>query len=120
MINYVDSAEADRAAPISWRQPTDDTMKLYAGYLAPTAHVSGLDVFELPAATVASVVGRGAVDNINEAYQAIARWSQTNRRANSITHGRWREIYLETNDADYSNWLVEVQLELSCDDPSNS
>ena len=30
----------------------------------------------------------------------------------AIEQGRWRESYLETNDADYSDWLIEVQLEL--------
>lgn len=30
----------------------------------------------------------------------------------SVDNARWREIYLETNDADYSDWLIEVQLEL--------
>ncbi len=30
----------------------------------------------------------------------------------SVDNTRWREIYLETNDADYSDWLIEVQLEL--------
>ena len=79
-----------------------------------TAHpsVPGLDVLELPAATVASVVRRGAVQSMDEAHQVIARWAESNGHAANVEQGRWRESYLETNDADYSDWLIEVQLEL--------
>jgi hypothetical protein len=30
-----------------------------------------------------------------------------------VRYGRWRDIYLETNDDDRSDWLIEVQLELT-------
>lgn len=113
VIAHMDDASADRASPISWRHHVDDdAVNIYAGYLAPTATISGLDVLDLPAATVASVVRRGAVDGMNEAHQAIARWADANGRTASVRNARWREIYLETNDADYSDWLIEVQLEL--------
>jgi hypothetical protein len=57
---------------------------------------------------------------MNEAHQAIARWAETNGHTASIENARWREIYLETNDADYSDWLIEVQLELTSIPPDNS
>ncbi|WP_236147569.1 MerR family transcriptional regulator [Mycolicibacterium sp. CH28] len=113
VIARMANASADRAAPISWRHHVeDDTFNLYVGYVAPTATVLGLEVHDLPAATVASVVRRGAVDGMNEAHQAIARWAEANGHTTSVRNARWREIYLETNDADYSDWLIEVQLEL--------
>jgi predicted transcriptional regulator YdeE len=112
VIACMDIAAADRAAPICWRHHIDETLHLYAGYLAPTATVPGLEAFEMPTATVASAIRRGAVDTMNEAHQAIARWAGINGHTRSVEAARWREIYLETNDADHSDWLVEVQLEL--------
>ena len=113
VIAFMDAAAADRASPISWRDEDDHTVRIYAGFLAPTAHVSGLDVVQLPAITAASAVRRGAVEDMNEAHQAIARWAEAHDHTPSVEKGRWRELYLETNDADYSDWLIEVQLELT-------
>jgi DNA-binding transcriptional MerR regulator len=72
VIANMDISEADRAAPISWRNRVDDTLHLYAGYLAPTATVAGLDVIELPAATVASVVS------------SLSLWVTPRRRENGV------------------------------------
>lgn len=113
VITPMDGAAADRAAPISWRHRTAETLHVYAGYLASSATVAGLEAFELPATTVASVVRRGAVTTMSEGHQAIARWAEFNGHTHSIAEARWREIYLETNDADYSDWLIEIQLELT-------
>jgi DNA-binding transcriptional MerR regulator len=113
VITAMDAADADRASPISWRHDDQHALCVHAGFLAPTAQVPGLDVVELPEATVASVVRRGAVADMNEAHQVIARWAETHDHLVSIQRGRWREIYLETNDSDYSEWLIEVQLELT-------
>jgi predicted transcriptional regulator YdeE len=108
----MDAANADRASPLSWRYHDEGTIHIYAGFLATTACVAGLDVLALPAITAASVVRRGAVHSLNEAHQAIARWAEANHHESSVEQGKWREIYLETNDTDYSDWLIEVQLEL--------
>jgi DNA-binding transcriptional MerR regulator len=113
VIVLMDAACADRASPISWRDDDEHTVCLHAGFLAPAANVLGLDAVELPAVSVASVVRRGAVADMNEAHQAIARWAETHDHVLSVQRGRWRELYLETNDTDYSNWLIEVQLELA-------
>ncbi|MDT5265334.1 MAG: hypothetical protein QOI90_1960 [Mycobacterium sp.] len=105
------------ASPISWRDHTDGAVRITSGYLATTDEVPGLETFTLPGASVASVVRRGAVDGAAEAHQAVGRWAETNGLAASIEAGRWREIYLETNDGDHSDWLIEVQLELTDSDP---
>jgi hypothetical protein len=48
-----------------------------------------------------------------EAHQAVGRWAEARGLVASIESGRWREIYLEANDDDRSDWLIEVQLELT-------
>ena len=112
VIALMGAASADRSSPISWRDDDEHTWRLYAGFLAPTANVPGLDVVELPTISVASVVRRGAVADMNEAHQSIARWAEAHDHIRSLQLGRWRELYLETSDTDYSDWLVEVQLQL--------
>jgi DNA-binding transcriptional MerR regulator len=109
VIEHMEAAGADRASPISWR---DGAVCVYAGYLAPIGDVPGLETFALAGAAVASVVRRGAIDGMAEAHQAVGRWAEARGLVASIEAGRWREIYLETNDDDRSDWLVEVQLEV--------
>lgn len=113
VITLMDAASADRSSPISWRDDDEHTLRLHAGFLAPTANVPGLDIVELAGIPVASVVRRGAVVDMNEAHQAIARWAEVHDHVPSVQRGRWRELYLETSDTDYSDWLIEVQLELA-------
>ena len=113
VITLMESASADRSSPISWRDDDEHTLRLYAGFLAPAANVPGLDVIELPGTSVASVVRRGAVADMNEAHQAIARWAEAHSHSIRVQRGRWRESYLEANETDYSDWHVEVQLELA-------
>lgn len=48
-------------------------MHLYAGYLAPTGTVAGLEVFELPASTVASAVA-GLNPMLCLLYMLYMRW----------------------------------------------
>lgn len=113
VITMMDAVAVDRASPISWRADDEHTLRLGAGFAAPTANVPGLDVVELPGITAASIVRRGAVADMNEAHQAIAHWAEAHDHSHSIERGRWRELYLETNDSDYSDWLIEVQLEIA-------
>jgi DNA-binding transcriptional MerR regulator len=113
VIELVEAAGADRASPISWRDCTDGAVRICAGYLAPTGDVPGLETFVLDGASVASVVRRGAIDGAAEAHQAVGRWAEARGLTASIKSGRWREVYLETNDDDRSDWLIEVQLELT-------
>ena len=118
VIARMEAAGADRASPISWREHTEDVVRIFAGYIAPTDQVPGLEAVTLLGTSVASVVRRGAVHGIARAHQALARWAETQGFMESIEAGRWREVYLETNDNDYSDWLIEVQLELTGNDES--
>lgn len=110
VIECMEAAGADRASPISWR---DGAVRIGAGYLAPTGDVPGLETFVLAGASVASMVRRGVIDEMAEAHQAVGRWAEAQGLVASIEAARWREIYLETNDDDRSDWLIEVQLELT-------
>jgi effector-binding domain-containing protein len=96
VIEFMDAVEVDRASPISWRDHDDKTVHIHAGYFPPTDGVPGLEVFELPPISAASVVRRGAVDGINEAHQAIARRAEAHHHTPSVERGRWRELCLET------------------------
>jgi DNA-binding transcriptional MerR regulator len=119
VIERMDAVGADRASPISWHQRHDDRAELvFAGYVAPIEEVPGLETVVLPATSVASVVRRGTVDGIDEAHRVLAHWAQTQGLVQTVEAGRWREVYLETDDDDYSEWLIEVQLELSGSDDS--
>jgi hypothetical protein len=113
VISFMDAATADRARPVSWHGDEDGTKHVYAGFLAETAVVPRLEVFNLPMVTVASMLRRGPVDTMHEAHQAIARWAENHHGGAGLEACRWRELYLETDDADRSRWLVEVQLELT-------
>ena len=93
-------------------------VSIFAGYIAPTDQVPGLEAVTLLGTSVASVVRRAAVHGIARAHQALARWAETQGFMESIEAGRWREVYLETNDNDYSDWLIAVQLELTGNDES--
>jgi effector-binding domain-containing protein len=113
VIEHMEAVHADRSAPISWRETNGDVVYVYAGFIAPTSEVPGLEVVVLPEVRAASVVRRGAVHGINEAHQVLARWAEAQGHTASVERGRWRELYLETDDNDYSDWLIEVQLELT-------
>jgi DNA-binding transcriptional MerR regulator len=87
VIAAMDAAHADRASPISWQDDYEHTPRLHAGFLTPTAQVPGLDVVDLPGSTVASVVRRGDVADMNEAHQAIARWAEAHDHSLSVERG---------------------------------
>ncbi len=66
-------------------------------------------VYELPAATVASVVHKGAYNALNQAYEAIGRWIEAN--GYRIT-GPNREIYLYCTEPvrqDDDSYVTEIQ-----------
>jgi effector-binding domain-containing protein len=119
VIQRMEAAGADRASPFSRRQRhSEDAIRLFAGYIAPADHVPGLEAVTLAGTSVASVVRRGAVGGISEAHQALDQWAESQGLMERIAAARWREIYLETNDDDYSDWLIEVQVELTGSDES--
>jgi effector-binding domain-containing protein len=66
-------------------------------------------VYELPAATVASVVHKGAYNRLNQAYEAIGRWIEANGYRIA---GPNREIYLYCTEPvrqDDDSYVTEIQ-----------
>jgi effector-binding domain-containing protein len=66
-------------------------------------------VYELSAATVASVVHKGAYNRLNQAYEAIGRWIETNGYRIA---GPNREIYLYCTQPvrqDDDSYVTEIQ-----------
>jgi effector-binding domain-containing protein len=66
-------------------------------------------VYELPAATVASVVHKGAYNRLNQANEAIGRWIETNGYRIA---GPNREIYLYCTEPvrqDDESYVTEIQ-----------
>jgi effector-binding domain-containing protein len=73
----------------------------------PVAETGRVRVYELPAATVASLVHRGAYGSIDQAYAALMGWIEANGYRLA---GADREIYLEggQNPENASN-ITEIQ-----------
>jgi effector-binding domain-containing protein len=66
-------------------------------------------VYELPAATMASVVHKGTYNTFNQAYEAIGRWIEAN--CYKIA-GLNREIYLYCTEPvrqDDDSYVTEIQ-----------
>ena len=71
-----------------------------------TGNTNGLTIADLPAASLAATtVHHGSMDNVLPAWQAIARWIDTNGYRSS---GYPRELYLECPD-DEDQWVTELQ-----------
>jgi len=116
VADLMDRAGGDRTAPVARYAPAPEggaAVVITAGYVLPGGPVPGLDLQELPAAEVATVVHQGSMGGIAGAYQDLARWAETRGHAASLEAGCWREVYLEANGEDQSEWIVEVQLELA-------
>jgi effector-binding domain-containing protein len=50
---------------------------------------------------------------IAAAYQELARWAESRGHRTSLDSPRWRELYLEAAGDDQTEWIIEVQLELT-------
>ena len=90
-------------------EQSEDALWVHATFPVPVDSVPGLETVEIPAARVASVIHRGSVDGIDDAYQTLHRWVRDN--GFSAT-GHAREIYLEVPD-DMNDWVTEVQLDVA-------
>lgn len=113
VADVMDAAGGDRTAPLARYVPSGAKVNVTAGYLLQEGAVPGLQEGELPAAEVAAVVHQGVMAAISGAYQELARWAQAHGRAERLNAGCWREVYLEADGEDQSEWIVEVQLELT-------
>jgi DNA-binding transcriptional MerR regulator len=68
-------------------------------------NLNGLEVVDLPAVRAATLVYRGAIDQVLPAWQALARWIDDNGHQSSEPA---RELYLDCPD-DPAQWVTELQ-----------
>ncbi|MGY5885488.1 MerR family transcriptional regulator [Modestobacter lacusdianchii] len=104
-------------APVDGGQPSGDLTSgdLPGGAVAGGA-VPGLEVVELPAARVASVVHRGPMDAVRLGWQTLARWAEAQGRSGTaIVDAAQRTVFLHAAGDDQAEWVVELQLELDPD-----
>lgn len=112
----MDAAGLPPRTPVSWYVPgpsaTEDTLRVHAGYVV-SGDAAGLEVVEMPAVDVASVIHRGPMDGIGRAYQTLARWADARGDEFSGPARCKRSVFLEASGDDQNDWVVDVQLELS-------
>ncbi|WP_329475698.1 MerR family transcriptional regulator [Kribbella sp. NBC_01484] len=68
-------------------------------------NLNGLEVIDLPAVRVATLVYRGPIDQVLPAWQALARWIDDNGYRSSEPA---RELYLDCPE-DPADWVTELQ-----------
>jgi effector-binding domain-containing protein len=92
---------------------SDEALRVYAGF-AVTGDAPGLQIVEMPAAEVASVIHRGPMEGIGQADRALARWVDSHGYETAGRNPRKRSVFLEANGDDQTDWVVvDVQLELT-------
>ncbi|MEV6277002.1 MerR family transcriptional regulator [Nocardia sp. NPDC051832] len=89
-----------------------DSVLVHAGMPVNDPPDSALDfeIVDLPAIEqAATAIHRGAMDLVEETYQAVGRWIADNGYRQ---HGFAREVYLHCPD-DVADWVTEIQVEIS-------
>jgi len=112
----IDAAGLPRTSPVGWFVPeettSEDAVRVHAGF-ATTGDVPGMEIVTVPPADVASVIHRGPMTAIGHAHQTLARWAETQGYDSGDRARTSRWIFLEANGHDQTDWIVEVQLELT-------
>jgi len=108
VAEVLDGLGADRSLPIA-RFEDESGSTAVAGYLS-AAPSAGVEVVELPAATVASVLHRGSMGDIGCLRDRLDGWLRTHHP--ETRRGAWRYVFHESEGDDQSGWLVELQREL--------
>lgn len=111
----MEAAGLSRRTPVSWylpeRSAAGDTLRVCAGYVV-TGDAANLEIVEMPACEVASVIHRGPMADVGQAHQVLARWADIHGYEFSGPARSKRSIFLEANGEDQADWVVDVQLEL--------
>ena|ERR687898_971896 len=112
----MDAGRLSRTTPVSWYVPepsiSDEALRVYAG-VAVTGDAPELQIVEMPAAEVASVIHRGPMEGIGQADQELARWVDSHGYETAARNPRKRSVFLEANSDDQTDWVVDVQIELT-------
>lgn len=112
----VDAAGLPRTSPMGWFVPdpsvSDDAVRVHAGFTV-TGDAPGLEFVALPAVEVATVIHHGPMASIAHVHQTLARWAESRGHETGDTARNSRWVFLEANGQDQTDWIVEVQLELT-------
>lgn len=115
--DLMDAAKLSRTTPVSWYIPepsiSEEALRIYAGFAVTGQAPPGLQIVEMPAAEVASVIHRGPMETVGHAHQTLARWAESHGDETAGHTRRKRTVFLEANGANQADWVVEVQLELA-------
>ncbi|MGC0143332.1 MerR family transcriptional regulator [Pseudactinotalea sp. Z1732] len=115
--DLADEAGIDRIKPVGYYPHRAGGVHLATGFeIGPdeaavgAAVLAGLEVVEVPPATVATLLHVGEMSEIGSTYAELGRWAGERGVLGPCT---WREVYLEADGTDQSDWVVQVQLELA-------
>jgi len=94
-----------------YEEPSDDgSVVLHVGFEIgeqPVVESDGVCVAALPSVKVASVIHRGALDNVVPVYEALVGWIED---SGYMISGRSRELYHEWDDANPELSITELQM----------
>ncbi len=100
---------------VAWyEQESDDgTVVVHSGFDIGDQDFEGdddVEVVDLPVIEVASVVHRGAMDDVEPVYEALVRWIE---QSGLRLAGRSRELYHEFDPHEPSGNVVELQMPIA-------
>lgn len=112
---FLDGADAAPGIMVAWYEELSEegTVVLHAGFDIGDQPVDGrgrIRVVELPVVEVASVVHRGSIDTVVEAYEVLVRWIDD---SGYRLDGRSRELYHEWDPTDLARNVTELQMPVS-------
>jgi DNA-binding transcriptional MerR regulator/predicted transcriptional regulator YdeE len=115
VLGHLNKTNARPGIMVAWYEdPADDgSVVIHAGFDINDQQVpeaDGVRVVELPSIRVASVIHRGALDNIVDVYEALVGWIED---SGYELAGRSRELYHEWNDERPELSVTELQIPLA-------
>lgn len=112
--NHITANDAKWVGPCGafWHQGSEVLENEVAEAVIPIDHMipgtASVQVYEVPATQVASVVHHGAFDSLPQMHRALHEWMEINQYQ---TVGSYREFYHNTQDRE--NSVIEVQYPVS-------
>lgn len=113
--DLADDAGIDRIQPMGYYPRHGGGVHLVAGFeigpqqAAAGAEAAGLKVVEVPPAQLAALLHVGQMSAIGNTYTELGQWAADQGLDGPLT---WREVYLEADGTEQSEWIVQVQVEL--------
>jgi DNA-binding transcriptional MerR regulator len=115
VVAHFAQAGAKPGTMVAWYDgPADDgSVIVHAGFGVNDENVKSggdVEVVDLPVIDVASVVYRGAMDDVAPVYESLIRWIED---SGWRIAGASRELYLEWHDDDHSRNVTELQMPIA-------